>query len=146
MTTRWDPPWYPPRRSAPPAGMNMRASDAERNAVTEKLSQHFSDGRLDQTEFKDRLDQAMNAKTRGDLQGLFDDLPPLTVDTPAPAVHHHRMRGLFLIVVIVAVLSSTQYGNYWRVPWVLIALVVILLWDRTLHHLHARRQHGALKE
>ena len=56
---------------------DLRASDAERNEVAEKLSHHYADGRLDQTEFKSRLDRAMGATTRGDLGGLFDDLPPL---------------------------------------------------------------------
>ena len=33
------------------------------------------DGRLDAAEFKERLDQAMSAKTRADLAGLLTDLP-----------------------------------------------------------------------
>src|ERR1019366_5650574 len=58
---------------------NLRVSDVERNEVADKLSRHFSDGRLDQVEFKERLDATMSAKTQGDLPGLFDDLPRLDV-------------------------------------------------------------------
>lgn len=54
---------------------HIRVSDAERNAVAERLSAHYSDGRLDQAEFDERVSRAMAAKTRGDLEGLFDDLP-----------------------------------------------------------------------
>src|SRR5215469_9302201 len=54
---------------------HIRVSDAERNAVTERLAAHYSDGRLDQAEFDERVSRAMSAKTRGDLDGLFDDLP-----------------------------------------------------------------------
>jgi Flp pilus assembly protein TadB len=62
-------------------GTDMRASDAERADVADRLSKHYQDGRLDQAEFNERLDRAMNAKTRGDFNGLFADLP----DLPDPA-------------------------------------------------------------
>jgi hypothetical protein len=54
---------------------HIRVSDAERNAVAELLGNHYADGRLDQAEFDDRVNRTMAAKTRGDLLGLFDDLP-----------------------------------------------------------------------
>ena len=53
----------------------MRISDAERAEVSDRLSKHYGDGRLDETEFSKRLDQAMHAVTQSDLNGLFDDLP-----------------------------------------------------------------------
>ena len=65
------------RWMGPSTDATLRVSDAERNDVADKLSRHFADGRLDQAEFKERLDAAMSAKTQGDLAGLFDDLPPL---------------------------------------------------------------------
>jgi hypothetical protein len=55
----------------------IRVSDADRNAVAEVLTKHYADGRLDQAEFDERVGQAMAAKTRGDLAGLFDDLPEI---------------------------------------------------------------------
>ncbi len=67
---------------------HLRVSDAERQSVTDRLSEHFAAGRLDQAEFDERVSQAMNAKTRGDLSGLFADLP----DTGAPAVPAHIRR------------------------------------------------------
>jgi hypothetical protein len=53
----------------------MRVGDTERTAIADRLAQHFSDGRLDEAEFNDRLDQAMRAKTMADLTGLLSDLP-----------------------------------------------------------------------
>jgi len=70
---------------------HLRVSDAERQAVVDRLAEHFADGRLDQAEFDDRVGRAMNAKTRADLSGLFSDLP----ETGAPAVPdhpHHPLR------------------------------------------------------
>jgi uncharacterized membrane protein len=54
---------------------HIRVSDAERNSVAELLGEHYADGRLDQAEFDERINRTMAAKTRGDLTGLFDDLP-----------------------------------------------------------------------
>ena len=54
---------------------HLRVSDAERQAVTDRLAGHFADGRLDQIEFDERAGRAMSAKTRADLAGLLDDLP-----------------------------------------------------------------------
>ena len=46
---------------------DLRISDAERAEVADLLSKHYGDGRLDQAEFNERLDQAMKAKTYSDL-------------------------------------------------------------------------------
>jgi len=59
---------------------HIRVSDAERTEMADRLAAHFAEGRLNQAEFDERAAQAMNAKTRGDLSGLFDDLPE-----PGPA-------------------------------------------------------------
>jgi GntR family transcriptional regulator len=53
---------------------HLRVSDAEREAVSGRLAEHFTAGRLDQAEFDDRVGRAMSAKTRGDLRGLLADL------------------------------------------------------------------------
>jgi hypothetical protein len=57
------------------AGQEMRVSDAEREAAASELREHFASGRLDQEELNERLDRAFAAKTRGDLNALFTDLP-----------------------------------------------------------------------
>jgi hypothetical protein len=53
----------------------MRISDADREAAAAELREHFASGRLDQEELNERLDRVFAAKTRGDLNGLFADLP-----------------------------------------------------------------------
>ena len=77
MRYRWDPAYPMGRRETQPYDATLRASDDERNAVADKLSRHYAEGRLDEAEFKSRLDTAMSATTRGDLHGLFHDLPSL---------------------------------------------------------------------
>jgi len=63
---------------------HIRVSDAERSAVAELLGQHYADGRLDQAEFDERVGRTMAAKTRGDLTGLFDDLPEAETGAGGP--------------------------------------------------------------
>src|SRR5215467_13516985 len=61
---------------------DLRASDAERDAVASELGQHFQDGRLDHAELDERLGAAMAAKTQRDLEALLEDLPPGAADQP----------------------------------------------------------------
>ena len=68
-------PTTPALRRASWPGADMRVGDAERAEIADRLAKHFSDGRLDEAEFADRLDRAMRAKTMADLSGLLSDLP-----------------------------------------------------------------------
>src|SRR4029077_1274225 len=108
-------------------------------------------------EFTERLDRAMKAKTRGDLDGLFDDLPgdgplPPPAGPAAPPMvrpprrHSPVPRVVFLaFVAIVAIMvgqalagplfafpfhvGGWPWGWGFHVPWLLIGLVVFL-WYR----------------
>jgi Domain of unknown function (DUF1707) len=64
-------------------GPDLRASDAERDVTAAELSVHFQAGRLKQDEFDERLTLAFGARTRGDLERLLTDLPPVPVPPPA---------------------------------------------------------------
>jgi hypothetical protein len=147
MRYRWDPS-YPTtgRRSSATADPDMRVSDDERNEMAETLSRHFADGRLDQAEFKERLDQAMGAKTRGDLAGLCDDLPRLA--RPAAVTEHTHRRGRrllpFLMLLALLAVGTSWTFPYWggfrffHISWVLV-VIVGYFWlrsGRRFHHHH----------
>ncbi|WP_184080301.1 DUF1707 SHOCT-like domain-containing protein [Nocardiopsis mwathae] len=53
----------------------MRASDADRDAVAERLATALTEGRLDLAEYELRLDRAMHAVVLGELRALTADLP-----------------------------------------------------------------------
>jgi Domain of unknown function (DUF1707) len=57
-----------------------RASDAEREAVADRLRAAAGDGRLDADELEDRLAAAYGARTRGELVPLTADLPEVPAD------------------------------------------------------------------
>ena len=133
---------------------HLRVSDADRNAVTERLAAHYSDGRLDQAEFDERVSQAMQAKTRGDLDGLFDDLPdpePAGASGKGSATvpYRRRRRGgfvrtLLLVVLVIALLSFMGHVftamTWFFIPWFWIAAVVavVLLVNRSSRARHDR--------
>jgi Flp pilus assembly protein TadB len=134
------------RRSGISTDANVRASDAERNEVADRLSRHFSEGRLDQTEFKIRLDTAMSATTRGDLGGLFDDLPRLAAERPPPPPRHRRLLPFLVMVGLLAVAAGVSI-NTWpfvHIPWFLIIVVGFFFWHRggrrRRHHHHPHHE------
>jgi len=55
--------------------MQIRASDADRELVTQQLQQAFTEGRLDQFELEERLEAALSAKIHADLINIVEDLP-----------------------------------------------------------------------
>ena len=53
----------------------IRASQEERERVVELLRTHAGEGRLDLDELEERVEAALAARTRGDLDALVADLP-----------------------------------------------------------------------
>jgi Domain of unknown function (DUF1707) len=113
---------------------HLRVSDAERQAVADRLSEHFAAGRLDQAEFDDRIGRAMGAKTRADLGGLFADLP----ETGAPAAHEYpyrrRRHPVLLLALFVVVAVAAAHVLWWTAGpllWLGFFVIVVLFATRT---------------
>jgi uncharacterized protein DUF1707 len=68
----------------------MRAGDADRQRVAERLRAALEEGRLDLHEYDDRVQRAYAAKTYGDLDGLLTDLPVNVSQAIQPAVASAR--------------------------------------------------------
>jgi hypothetical protein len=124
------------RRGFGPPDPDMRVSDAERAEITDRLSKHYSDGRLDESEFHERLDRAMSAKTQSDLHGLLADLPEpdAAKNGPGPRPRPRPQRAglariLFLALVIVIAAAVGQALLHAYLLWIL-AAAVIFLWLR----------------
>ncbi|ROZ49935.1 DUF1707 domain-containing protein [Rhodococcus sp. WS3] len=58
---------------------NLRVSDAEREHVGELLQKAVGQGMLSLGEFTERMDTALAAKTRGELNVVLADLPGITL-------------------------------------------------------------------
>ena len=158
MPAPYNPPWG--RGSSgqhPTPDPNIRVSHAERTEVADRLSKHYGDGRLDEEEFNERLDRAMKAKTRADLEGLFDDLPdsegppgrqaapsaPPVVRQPRRPSRLPRIAFLAFVAIVAIMVGQAlagplfafpfhaTWGIGWpfHIPWLLIG-VVVFLWYR----------------
>jgi hypothetical protein len=113
----------------------IKASDAERDAVVTALSDHFQAGRLTTEELEERTGRALAARTVGELDELTTDLPAPRPAPPAgPAVPPYRPGYLTmlpwvvplaaLVIVALTVGASTghqTWGLWWVVP---VALIV----------------------
>jgi hypothetical protein len=74
---------FPLINSADP---QIRASDVDRERMSDLLRRHHLAGRLDTSEFQERLERSLQARTLGELRAL-------TVDLPGEDVGHER-RGI----------------------------------------------------
>lgn len=62
---------------------HVRASDADREKIVERLRTAMNEGRLNLAEFDDRVQQVYAARTYGELSPILSDLPAVR-DRPAP--------------------------------------------------------------
>jgi len=122
------------------AAPQMKASDADRDAVLAVLSEHFQAGRLTSGELEERTGNALAARTHGELAALTSDLPgpapaPGPAAGPAPAGVPRGTAGrpllpviavlaLIAIVELVLHVSLGHHGDsvWWAIP--VTALVV----------------------
>jgi hypothetical protein len=128
----------------------MRAGDSDRKAVADQLKLALDEGRLDLSEYDERLQQTYGAKTFADLDGLLDDLPgtvppqhsqvqPAATVAGSPATSGPRRStgnqvarwvgpygGVILVCIVIWAITSASAGRltyFWPV-WMLIPLVL----------------------
>ena len=133
--TRGFGPWF----TGPASDQHMRVSDAERQAVADRLAEHFSSGRLDQAEFDDRVGRAMSAKTRADLNGLFDDLPetgaPAATDPAGPVSQpRRRHRHPILLAALIVFVAIAATHVVWPLLWIGALVAIVLFATGTIGH------------
>ncbi|MGW2044216.1 DUF1707 SHOCT-like domain-containing protein [Streptomyces sp. NPDC001858] len=112
---------------AVPGLPDLRASDADRERVSEVLRDALAEGRLDMAEFEERLEQTYKARTYGELAPITRDLPVAGV-APPPVLSLHKepvADGSWAARVVggegsstwgVAVMSGFQRKGRWTVP------------------------------
>lgn len=69
-----------------PGRDDSRASDADRQAVVERLRHAYERGRLDLSEFDDRIRRAYAARTYAELNRLASDIPADPADARLPVI------------------------------------------------------------
>jgi Domain of unknown function (DUF1707) len=129
----------------------LRASDADRDAVVATLSENYQAGRLTTEELEDRTGKALAARTFGDLQALTADLPGPVASAPQPGPvpptpgatprYGGPSRRLWFLVPVVLIglailrtglLVGSGHAGFWIIiPIALIALRLGLLGRRS---------------
>jgi hypothetical protein len=112
---------------------SVRAGDADREEVGERLRQHHAEGRLDAEEFQQRIDHCYQAKTVGELQKLVADLPRERERRTGRAPWPRRFWPIPLISILLGIwaisLASGHNGHFgflFLIP--LFFLIRFLIW------------------
>ena len=104
-----------------PRSATLRASDADRDAVADRLHQAAVEGRIEPEELEERLHQALRARTYGDLRRLVVDLPgtPARRSNAGLALTALKLsvRVVLALVVIAAVVTVAVVMAAWWIVW-----------------------------
>ena len=106
-----------------PRRATLRASDADREQIAERLRKATAEGRLLAEELEERLEATFTARTYGELDAVVDDLPGVTVrrrERPrSPILTPVHIIALFLLAPVilslmlaVAVIVATLFSAW----------------------------------
>jgi hypothetical protein len=116
----------------------LRASDADRDQIVERLRRACAEGRLAVHELEHRVAAALKARTYGELDATVADLPGQRTGARAPAsrralrtVQEHPALLVIAIPVALVVIATVVAIT---VLWMLFALVVVLLSQRRRYY------------
>lgn len=87
----------------------LRAADTDREHVAEQLRSAHTEGRLDLTEYDERVQQAWAARTYGELRALTADLPQArAAGTGVP----RRINGLAVASLVLGTVWMFWIGSF----------------------------------
>ena len=99
-------------------------SDAERNRVVDVLKRHTADGRLTLDEFEARVEETLSARTGTELRAVLRELPSLETErSPRSRVPPGPMTRLpFVAIAVVVVVVWLTIGHFVLWPFVIVAV------------------------
>jgi Domain of unknown function (DUF1707) len=103
---------------------NIRASDADRDRAASLLREHHAAGRLTPEEFGDRLEQALRARTVGEIDQLLSDLPGIDLYRLPDAAMTRRPRPA-------RTRRRSHLNTAWRAAWgawFTVTLICFVVW------------------
>jgi Domain of unknown function (DUF1707) len=103
-----------------PRDRNLRAADADRDAVAETLRAQHLAGRLDTDELQERIERCYAAKSYADLDALTADLPGPEATDGARTRSRRAPRMTFIpLLPLLIVALAFSHG---RAVWLLVPL------------------------
>ena len=132
MRYRWDPAYPMGRRDIQSTDANLRASDDERNAVADKLSRHYAEGRLDEADSRPGSTPPCRPPPAATSTASSTTCRPLPSEPPPPPPRHRRVLPWVLLVAFLAIAAGATLPFYpmFHVPWLLFAVIGFVLWRR----------------
>jgi hypothetical protein len=127
-----------------PSDGNVRIGTSEREEAVRALAEHMTQGRLDVSEYDQRVALANAAKTRAELAVIFEDLPepnpmraipkPVPVPVQATVIEKDKSGNAkaiiigFVIFSVAAIITVTALlGEWWAlIPAFLIVVVLAI--------------------
>jgi hypothetical protein len=111
--------------------LDMLVADSDRAAAADEVRKHYDSGRLTLDEFESRLNEVHAARTRGDLEQAFRQLPR---SEPPVSLRLRDRRwsslaiqyGLVNLVCVLVWLFSGAQGDFWP-KWVLVGTLAMYL-------------------
>src|SRR5579862_7184585 len=123
--------------------LDTLVADADRAAAGDEMRQHYDSGRLTLDEFEGRLAEVNTARTRGDLEHAFRQLPR-TEPPVSLRLRDRRWSSLalqYLIINLVCILvwafSGAHIHDFWP-KWVLLG--TLFMYFRRLGYRSGRRR------
>jgi hypothetical protein len=97
----------------------IRAADADRERTVERLRRAAAEGRLEPDELEERVEGALGARTRGELEPLTADLPSerraRRRRKALAEFRSHRLAFAFVAPGMVAIWAITGADYFWPV-------------------------------
>lgn len=111
--------------------LNLRAGDADRERAADRLRKSHGEGRLDLTEFQQRLEHCYEAKTLGELRDLVRDLPREAEAEPRRSAHQtwpwsSRLGPLVPIMIALLIVSTLSGGHGHDTFWLWVPIVFVV--------------------
>ncbi len=116
----------------------MRASDADRDRIVERLHKAATEGRIAAEELEQRVTTALRARTYGELERTVADLPrrregraPVRRSSSAWAVSAIRANPFLLLFAIPVLAVTAAMIVAATIVWVVLMVVVLVLGGRS---------------
>ena len=110
--------------------LDTLVADADRAKAAEELRTHYESGRLTVDEFEERLAEVHSARTAGDLEQAFRQLPrtepPVSFRLRDVRWSSLALQYVLVNAVCIAVWAFSGGGDFWP-KWVLLWTLVIYL-------------------
>jgi DUF1707 SHOCT-like domain len=119
------------------ADPKIRASDEDRDRTVSLLREHHAAGRLTAEEFNERIDQAYEAKTLGELDELMADLPAIDLYRLPHASMQRYPRGSgaappgALLRSAAGIEAHGRFSPAWMAAWgswLSVSLLCLVIW------------------